>query len=253
VAHHQTTATIAAPRTGADRLVSLSIIGSHAVQHTYGQGFLVILPAVYSGLGLGPLEAGLIDSVRRLTGGVTGMGGGLLVDRLQQYRGAILALALGLMGVGYFGAAVAPSYVFLVLAFGLATGAGSLWHPPALSILAQRFPGRRGLLIALHRASGSIGDTVGPVLVGVLLRLTDWRTVLQASLLPAGLVAVGLGMVLRSAAGASDGGPGAASLGFRTVLKSLARLFRAGSLPRLMVVAGLRGMADNALLAFLPL
>lgn len=33
----------------------------------------------------------------------------------------------------------------------------------------------------------------------------------------------------------------------------MVRLFRAGSLPRLMVVAGLRGMADNALLVFLPL
>ena len=251
--YHPTTANIAVPRTRADRFVPLAVIGSHAVQHAYGQGFLVILPAVYAGLGLGPLEAGLIDSVRRLTGGITSMGGGLVVDRLQRYRSLMLALALGLMGVGYFLAAVAPSYLLLVLAFGLATGAGSLWHPPALSILSQRFPGRRGLLIALHRASGSIGDTAGPLLVGVLLRVADWRGVLQASLVPAGAVAVSLALILRLASGASAGGRATASPSFRVVLGSLVRLFRAGSLPRLMVVAGLRGMADNALLVFLPL
>lgn len=249
---HQTAAGTTTPSAAGDRLVPAAIIGSHAVQHTYGQGFLVILPVVYSSLGLAPVEAGLIDTIRRLTGGISSMGGGLLVDRLQHYRALMLALALGLMGVGYFLAAAAPSYILIALAFGLATGAGSLWHPPALSILSQRFPGRRGLLIALHRASGSVGDTVGPVLVGILLRAMDWRTVLQLSIGPA--VAIG-GVLLVALRWVSAGpaGRGKASPGFREVFGGLAGLFRAGALPRLMAVAGLRGMADNSLLVFLPL
>ncbi len=252
MAQPQTTASLSVPTTPAPRFVPAAIIGSHALQHTYSQGFLVILPVVYSSLGLAPVEAGLIDTVRRLVGGVASMGGGLLVDRLQQHRALMLTLALGLMGVGYFLAALAPSYVLLVLAFGLATGAGSLWHPPALSILSQRFPGRRGLLIALHRASGSVGDIVGPILVGFLLRSLSWRNVLQASVGPAILVAGALALVLRSV----QAGPApraAGSAGFGDVFRALAALFRAGALPRLMAVAGLRGMADNALLVFLPL
>jgi len=252
VVQQQTTASTTAPSAAADRLVPVAIIGSHAVQHTYGQGFLVVLPAVYSGLGLSPVEAGLIDTIRRLTGGICSMGGGLLVDRLQQFRAVMLAVALGLMGVGYFLAASAPSFIFIALAFGLATGAGSLWHPPALSILSQRFPGRRGLLIALHRASGSIGDTVGPVLVGVLLRVMDWRAVLQLSVGPA-LVISGTLLVILRWVGAGSAGRSANPSGFRDLFRALVRLFRAGALPRLMAVAGLRGMADNALLVFLPL
>ncbi len=248
----RTTVSTAAPAGAADRLVPVAVIGSHAVQHTYGQGFLVILPAIYSGLGLTPLEAGLIDTVRRLTGGVSSIGGGVLADRLRQYRPLMLALALGLMGVGYFLAAAAPSYILLALAFGLATGAGSLWHPPALSILSQRFPARRGLLIALHRASGSVGDTAGPLLAGVLLRVMDWRGVLQLSVGPALAIA---GVLLVALRWVSDGpgARGATSTGVRDLFRALARLFRAGALPRLMVVAGLRGMADNALLVFLPI
>jgi FSR family fosmidomycin resistance protein-like MFS transporter len=64
---------------------------------------------------------------------------------------------------------LAPTFTLILISLGFASAAGSFWHPIALGLLSQRFPERRGFVICLHRAGGSVGSTIAPTLVGVLL------------------------------------------------------------------------------------
>ena len=77
------------------------VIGTHSFQHMYTEGFLVIIPAIYSSLGLTPILVGLISPVRQALSGLFTIGGGILVDRFQSRRGFFLGLSLALMGLGY--------------------------------------------------------------------------------------------------------------------------------------------------------
>ena len=127
-------------------LTLIGVVTGHVPVHLYGQGFLLSLPYLSSTLGLATIQAGLIETIRRAGGGVASIGGGVVTDRYQHLRGHFLGASLVLMALGYLVAGVVPTgspaaYVFLLLALGFASAMGSFWHPPAASVLSQRFPG----------------------------------------------------------------------------------------------------------------
>ena len=241
-----------AQRRGSNAVVASTLIGSHSIQHMYQRGFLVIIPQIYAALGLAPLQVGLLDAVRQGSGGLFSMGGGMMVDRLQHLRGLFLGASLGLMALGYLVVGLAPSYLLILVALSFAASAGSLWHPPALGILSQRYPQRRGLMLSLHRSTGNLGETVAPVLVGALLAVLAWQTVLLWAAVPTFIVAAAIMLLLWNVGGArvstKQGGRG---LGQQ--FRDLGGLFRNRGLLSLIVVSGVRGMGDRGLLLFLPL
>ena len=191
----------AAPGGVRDKVAAGSVIGAHTLQHTYQHGFYVIVPELYTALGLTPVAAGALEMVRRFSGGVASLGGGFLLDRFQDRRILVLYLSLIAMGLGYLLVGVVPVYVVILAAAGLASAAGSIWHPAALRLLSKRYPARRGLMIALHRSAGSVGDFAGPLLVGGLLVVLMWRGVLYGALPLALLFALPLWLVLRRVPG----------------------------------------------------
>jgi len=111
-------------RNSGDHIATGGIIVSHSLQHLYGQGFYVILPVIYTALGLTPIAAGFIGTVRQVSGGGASMIGGFLIDRLQHRRILVLYLSLILMGLGYFLVALSPTYLLILLAISLAGAAG---------------------------------------------------------------------------------------------------------------------------------
>jgi hypothetical protein len=74
------------------------VIGTHSFQHMYTEGFLVIIPAIYSTLGLTSIPVSLISPIRQALSGLFTIGGGILVDRFPGQRGFFLGLSLALMG-----------------------------------------------------------------------------------------------------------------------------------------------------------
>ena len=133
-----------------DLFVAWALIATHTMQHVYSRGFLVLLPFMMETLGIGYIAAGVMEAVRRISSGVASMGGGVITDRVQHLRGPILAGSIGLMGFGYLLIGVFPNYYVIIISLGFAAAAGSIWHPPALGILSQRFPERRGFYISLQ-------------------------------------------------------------------------------------------------------
>ena len=156
-----------------DSLMATSVIGAHALEHMYGRAFLVLIPQIYIALGLAPIQAGLLDAVRQLSGGATSMSGGFFVDMFQHRRAHILAFSMSLIAVGYFLVSIAPNFGLILAALALASAGSALWHPPALGLLAQRFPSQRGLFISMHRSTGSHPATAFRLLPRCLGR--TWR------------------------------------------------------------------------------
>lgn len=245
----------AALKTGRhDRIAASSVIGAHSLQHAYQQGFYVILPEIYASLGLTPVGAGALETVRRVAGGVASMGGGFLLDRYQHRRIAVLYVSLVSMGLGYMLIGLAPSYVVILAAAALAGAASSIWHPAALGLLSQSYPHRRGFVVSLHRSSGSVGDVAGPLLVGGLLLVAAWQSVMFGALPVALLFAAALWVMLRKAPTWTVlDAPDAAPRVLRDQLRVLGTVLRSRSLLMLLVVAGLNGLGQGGLLLWLGL
>lgn len=238
-----------------DKLAAGSIMGAHSLQHAYQTGFYIILVEIYAALGLTPVSAGLLATVRQVTAGLATMAGGLMIDRFQHKRIQVLYLSLIAMGVGYLLVGLAPTFLIILAAAGLAGAAGSLWHPAALSLLSQRYPEQRGLMISLHRSAGSVGDTVGPVLIGAALLALTWRGVLYAVLPLALLTLAVLWLILRKSSNwqALQVKPKERSRPLTEQLRNLGALFRTRSLVLLIMVSALAGLGQGGLLVWLSL
>ena len=236
--------------------MATNVIGAHGLEHTYGRGFLVVLTTrIYDALGLTDFQVSLLDGARSLYSGAVSMGGGFLVDMFQHRRGQILAFSMALIGLGYFLVAISPNYAVMLVVLFLPAAGTALWHPPALGLLAQRFPRRSGLLMSLHRSTGNVGDWAGSLLVGGLLGVLGWRWIMGGGTPFLVLLAVMLLVFLRHA-----GGPRLEAAGFSGKLKlqvqSLRDAMTGGSIwdiVSIFAVSALRGMGDRPLTWMIPL
>lgn len=225
------------------------IVTGHAFQHMYADGFLVLMPTISAAFGMNSVSEGVFSAVRQLTGGLATMGGGFFVDMFSGKRGLLLAGSLFLMGLGYLLIAAAPNYPILLVTVGIAAAAGSFWHPVGLGILSSSFPQRRAFMMAIHRSAGNIGEMVTPVLIWAALLAITWRQVLLGGFLLITAVSIALYITLGRL-----GLPNqiSSTRGAGSQLRSIGMLFRSPALPILMLVSGLRGMADRGFIFFLP-
>ena len=237
-------------RTGPFILTGLS--GGHAVFHWFSQSFFVMLPEVVATFGLSGLQVGAIAAVREVVSGIIALPGGVVTDMVRRHWGIVLAICMGLFGLGWLIMAIAPVYTVLLVGMAVVAAAASMWHLPAAAALSRRFVDRRGSALSIHGVGGNIGDVIGPALTGVLLLTLSWRGVLSiyaaVPLLLVFLVFWAFRDIGRT--GPHDEQPS----GFKDQMTNTRLAFQEH--PRLwgiMAVAGLRGMASVAFLPFLAL
>jgi MFS family permease len=132
----------------------------------------------------------------------------------------------------------------------------NLWHPTAIPWLANRFPDRKGLVMAFHSMGGNVGDAIAPLVIGALLATYSWRGVVLINVIPGIIMSV---MILfyigriysaDARAGGAEAKPAAMSGGER--FRSLVALMRNPALVTLSVSSTFRAMTQSALLTFLP-
>lgn len=236
-----------------DLFVVWALIAAHTMQHVYTRGFLVLLPFMMESLGIGTIGAGIMEAIRRITSGIASVGGGVLTDRIQHLRGPILAGSIGLMGFGYLIIGVFPNYYVILIALGFAAAAGSIWHPPALGIISQRFPERRGYYVSLHRSAGNLGETIAPAAFGLLIAVIAWQAVLWGVFPFALAVALFIMVYLRNIGGSKQQMVQGGNRSLGAQLGAIGNLFRYKSFVALLFVGGVRGIADGAVMLFLPI
>ena len=235
-----------------DRVMAISVTGAHTLEHIYGRSFQVLIPSIYVALGLAPFHAGLLEAVRQVTSGSVSMASGFFVDILAHRRGQILAFSFALIAVGYFLAAIAPSYTLILIALALASAGSALWHPPALGLLAERYPEQKGLYISLHRSTGNIGDAIGPLIVGALLGYIGWRWIAGGGS-PVMLVVSALIFVYLWNIGGPKPEYIAVGRQMRDQLTSARSAFRGSGMGSIFAVSALRGMGDATFIWVIPL
>ena len=258
-------------RTGRGVLAS-TLVGAHGFEHLISNSIPLLTTVIAVDLQLSALQVGAIVAVRSASAGITSVTGGFLSDLLHHRIAWVLSISAFLTAVGLLIIAISPSYGVILLALAFASSGAALWHPPALGLLAQRFPNRRGLFLSLHRSMGSVGDVVGPLVAGILLlgalqwEATDgvvvgrdlgwepvsWRWILACSapiMFVATFIIYGL---LRNAGDAPPVNFDAAGR-LRAMWSGTSVAFRGTRLWAIFVVAAVRGMADGSMLFLVPL
>lgn len=240
-----------------DHLAAAGLIAGHALHHVYGHAFYVLLPSIYTSLGLTPVAAGLIGSIRSMGFGLSSTVGGVLIDRVQHRRLLILYLSMATLGLGYMMVGLAPNYMLILTAILVTSAAGSIWHPASRSLLSQLYSHRRGLIISIDRSAGDVGDTVGPLLAGALLLAFAWQEIYVAAFPIALLALLMLWRLLRRSGSFQELGAGTAvaprPLGRQ--MRELWELIRGSGKVLLLLIAvkSVAGFGQGGLLLFIPL
>jgi FSR family fosmidomycin resistance protein-like MFS transporter len=253
-------------------VLASTLIGAHGFEHLISNSIPLLTTVIAVDLQLSALQVGAIVAVRSASAGITSVTGGFLSDLLHHRIAWVLSISTFLTAVGLLIIAMSPSYGVILLALAFASSGAALWHPPALGLLAQRFPTRRGLFLSLHRSMGSVGDVVGPLVAGILLlgalqwEATDgvvvgrnlgwepvsWRWILACSapiMFVATFIIYGL---LRNAGDAPPVNFDVAGR-LRTMWSGTSVAFRGTRLWAIFAVAAVRGMADGSMLFLVPL
>ena len=228
-------------------LLIATLVAGHAVKHVYNAGFFVILPEISRFFGFSNTAIGTISTARSVSGSVTNLPAGFLADRFSGHWGIILGLCMTLVGVFSFLMGNAEGYWMLIVTAAVVSGAISFWHPSAIAALSQRFPARRGFVIALHGTGGSIGEAIGPILVGSLLLVIGWQTVLHLSVGPALITALVVWLLMRNVKGET-----ASTLTVPGYLRSVKALVRNRALLTILLTTGCFSMVQGAVSTFLP-
>ena len=264
----------AEPRTKGS-VMATTLVGAHAFEHLYAHSIPVIILAIITEFELGALSVGAVVAIRSIFGGITSTAGGFLVDLFHHRVAWVLSISTFMIGLGYLLMSIAPSYALILCALALGSMGSALWHPPALGLLARRFPERRGLFISMHRSTGSIGDVIGPLAAGALIAgaltwsggageaevgvsfplpwgTVDWRYILGFSTPVMFIATVVIFFLLRHAGSER---PVNVDIGarIRTNWAGMKDAFRGTGMWAIFTVSAVRGMADRSLVFLVPL
>ena len=230
----------------------------HAVKHFYQQAFLLLIPSFKAAMGLTDVQVGLFGTARTISSSIMNMPAGIIADLWRSKVGLILAASLTSLALGYL--IIGLSNVYWIVLLGVAvTGLGtSMWHAPAFGTLGAMYPDRRATALAVHRMGGSIGDSISPLVMGLLLGGIafwglewgglNWRVLALILVAPALLSALAVLIFYGKATGvegASD------TQDIAAYLRSARGLLRNGTVVSMVTLTSARAMAHNGLNIFL--
>ena len=247
---------------GRNRL-AVSVIIGHAIKHVFNSALPILLPLMKLDKGLSVTQYGALFTFRNITSGGTTMVAGYLGERFANRSGAMLFISLALMGVSYFLLGVAPNFFWIVLVIFLVGIGPSPYHPPAIASLSRKFPDRRGFAISLHGMGGSVGEVLGPLIVGLVTTETfkvgslitvtylvafQWDEVFRISVIPALFFAVLVYLMMRNIPSVETG-----SSSIKDYFGDLGSLLKVWNMLGLILVTALRSMGQSAIQSFLIL
>jgi MFS family permease len=232
-----------------DSLLWLIALG-HTFTHWCPATFYLLLPFLVKEMGLSYSQAGFLVTIRAAANLLVNIPAGMLVDLIGK-KALLMALALLATGVPYFLVGVSQSFFWVALFMAFVGIGNYLWHPAAISTLSEKYPDKRGFAIAIHAIGPNIGESLAPLLVGVLLLSMSWRNVLFVNLIPGVLIAFILWKFLFGKLETRT--ESKRSLSAKEYLSGMKRMAQNPSILLLVLVAGMRSMTQQGLHVFLPI
>jgi MFS transporter, ACDE family, multidrug resistance protein len=159
------------------------------------------LPAIGAEFGVGVADWGLLIAAFLVGAGLFQVPAGFLARR---YGSRILSLSgTGLLAIGSFGGAFAPSFGSL-LALRLLSGIGAaLFFSPAIGLVASLYPeGRRGVPVGTFSSAFSAGAALGLIGSSALVPIIGWRWALAVGGLALGVITLAAVLGIPRGAGA---------------------------------------------------
>lgn len=192
------------------RLLSFMTLAHFAI-HWFMQLFPVILPTLKASMRLNDVQVGSLTSTRMFVQAASNFPSGVLADSFLHRRALIVTSSLLFMGFAYWIFGTLSGYFWALFAVGILAIGTSLFHPASVASLSNQFPERRATAIAVWGMGATLGNTVTPIAVGILLSNFSWQRVLETQVL-VGVVAASLvwmysSRVLGETAGAGKGRP----------------------------------------------
>ena len=227
------------------------ISAGHGFTHWYTGTFYILLPVIGLQLGLSYTEIGVIMSVQHLVGALVNIPGGMFVDNYGR-KGYLMAVSLLWVGLPYALMSFSTSFWWLLVCVSMVGIGNNLWHPAAIPTLAHRFPDNKGRVLSFHGMGGNLGEAFAPLVVGSLLAVFSWQTVVWINVVPGMLMS--LAILVGLGAFAVGGGVNAkgAKRSTQEYLHEFRQLLRNRSVMLIAVSSGFRSATQNGLLIFLP-
>ena len=232
-----------------DSLLWLVALG-HTFTHWCPATFYLLLPFLVKEMGLSYSQAGFLVTIRVAANLLVNIPAGMLVDIIGK-KGLLMALALVATGVPYFLVGISHNFFWVALFMAFVGVGNYLWHPAAISTLSEKYPDKRGFAIAIHAIGPNIGESVAPLLVGVLLLYLSWRNVLFLNLIPGIVIAFILWKFLFGKLNSRT--QSKKGLSAKEYLAGMKKMAQNPSILALVLVAGMRSMTQQGLHTFLPI
>jgi MFS transporter, FSR family, fosmidomycin resistance protein len=228
----------------------------HALTHWYPATFYLLLPLIGKELGLNYSEIGSILTCQYAAGAIANVPGGIFVDTVGR-KGLLMAISLCWIGIPYLIMGASHSYWMILVCATLVGIGNNIWHPTAIPWLADRFPERKGLVMSFHGMGANVGDATAPLVIGALLQIYNWRSVVVMNVIP-GIVVAGIILLYVSRLQMADVRAGLVKLkpeklGGAQRMRMLGQLLKNRALVTLSIGSMFRSMTQGALLTFLPL
>lgn len=220
----------------------------HLTSHWYLGVFMLVLPFIKKDFMLSFTEVGFMISLRSLAGAVGNSTSGVIVDLIGKRQLILITSVIGL-GMCWLFVGFAHAYVLLLVLFPLSTLFNNLWHAPSMSILSEVYPERRGFALGIHGAAANIGQSVSPIVVGLLITYLGWRTAIKSHMVLSALVALMLILAVPRL-GNFDSAKKARALFWEMVRN---KLIRNRALLLITVVSALRTLGQRGIETFFPL
>ncbi len=211
-----------------------------------GTTIYILAPAIAVTMDLTPTQVGLLITLHSAGSSLAFLPAGLIADSVRN-RGILLAVTFWWITVGYLCASIATDFWVLVGLLCLADLADAAWHPIATGVMVEQMPNRRAKALGIHAVGGTLAAVGAPMYAGYLLTFLDWRTVMQASIIPT----VIMGIVFLKGARWIPSRRGRRLN--RSDLRSLGVLWLTAKGLRTIAIVVLYNMAMMAILSMLPL
>lgn len=229
----------------------LALSFGHGISDWYFGSLFIILPYLAKDLGLTYSEVGVLIGWNSFSSFFVNLPGGMIVDTVGK-TGVILGMALALTGLPYFFLGFSPNYAVAIVVVTFIGIGSNLWHPAAISFLANHYPERKGFAMSVHMMGGHLGTTLSPLLLGVALTFLTWRNVLILNVIPGIIMGLLLWLLLARTGMVRDDAKkkGLAVKDYWLAVRTMATN---KSILLLCTLAGMRAMTSTGLFAFLPL
>ena len=226
------------------------VTAGHMMTHWYPGTFYLLLPLMAKELDLSFAQIGSILTCQFIAGALSNVPGGMLVDAVHR-KGLLMALALSWVGVPYLIMGFTHSYWMLLACAALVGIGNNLWHPTAIPLLAQNYPGRRGLVVSFHAMGGNVGDAIAPLVAGAMLAAMSWREVVVLNVVPGVIASAVILLSLGPLNGGKPSDPAKRRNG-GDMIAALRTLLANRTVTMLSIGSSIRAMTAQTLLTFLP-